>query len=795
MTRRPRTRPRAETTSHPATIRDPLPASWRITTFRAMSRTPLNFRDLFAAAVLVLLGVLASWPVMPLHRMATHLYVGDATIFAYALGWGADTWWHNPIHYFDLPAFYPFKPALANTDGLILQSILTTPVWLATHNFALTFNVGMVLSLIFTLLAPYLTLRILTPVPRVACVAASVVMAVTTDRYWHSAGHINLLWYGIVSFGFLGGWMLAASQRWSAAIITAAAALAGLFFSWYLLVFTILSAAAGLIAAFAVLGLRALLPRGGRSFGRVAALSAAAGLMTLALATPIIVVYAKARTEDAATARGSITEAASYRASLRGWFLPPAAPGRLVTLAGRALPAPLRKATRDEDSQFIGFLLFALLAAEAARVACAVVRRRVQPLDRLSLFSGVAAFACMATSFGPYLVTPWGILHAPYWYLHRLFLEHTGFFRNPARFAFLFQFFSCVSVAILLTALANRWKRCLLPVSALVIVIVFLEHWPLEMPPRYVPASLDSIAELSRREPSGREPFAALPDHRNCMAGLSTWPQWRPMMNGWPSSALFPAHENMMQVLEEFPTTRSLALLDRTGVKWIATIDTAASGRAVSDSRLSTFATSTTVLASIREPGKAQAQWTTAIESAAAERSRQRASQYPGSMTTIAEFKGKPRWKAYPYAARMEYQEGRGIVLTSEGNFFAAIAFAPEQPVSPIAADAIELDLVSNADLTQCGTKCYYMFAGKQFGERDSQAGTIRATGPGRFVASIPLWKSLTWLVGDGDKLDGLPSATQMRIDFTNLPPEGNPPVTIERIRGVRLAPAPTPPL
>ncbi|MCX7000568.1 MAG: hypothetical protein NT106_09795 [Candidatus Sumerlaeota bacterium] len=751
----------------------PVTDSWRIESFGSYRRVQWGKRDYPPIVILFLLTLLFMAPVVPLNVIGYQLHAGDATIFSFILGWGADTWWHAPLRYMDAPFFYPHKGALATTEALILQSILMTPVWLLSHNFVLTYNISLYIATFLTLLAMYATLRILTPVPRGACIAAAVIATVTTDRYWHIVGHLNLLWTGILALGFLAGWMLSAGSGRRPVLIAVVTGISSFLFSLYLFIFTAFCLLLGVLSG------AIFIRHERRDFRALLIRLLQTGVLILILASPIVFSYtrAKGRSAGGDIGRGTVIECARNAATLGGWIFPPAISGRLKTLPATLLPRKFQNSAPTEDCQYAGVILLLLLILEMVRLFRRAMRRRLETLDRLSIFCLTVALACLVLSLGPYE----GNWKMPYYYLHVLVLRLTGFFRNPSRFAFMFQIFSAFNAAIFLTALGGRRKRTVELLSAILVAGVFLEHFPVEMTPRYAPVPIQTIKELDRHDPSRHEPLLFLPDPGNCSTGFSLYPGWRPMVNGFFSSALFGDYDEFFNRLDDFPTTRSLAWIDRIGVRWIILMDPQLIMRAKGDAGLKLeWQSGNSALARIANPEEIRMSWEEErIRMQGAllkERRRVPDKIFPVMLAdfTRGEMPAQTSWKADIF-----YIPGKGLQFEPKGRDFGSFTMTLPMPLPTALFDGLEIEFTTSLNMQEA--QLYVFWAGsKPVSSRRMQVGRIiRGKEKGAYLALVPLYQHPDYYTSG--------NLNSLRIDFANLPPVSNRIIYIREVRMTRL--------
>lgn len=94
------------------------------------------------------------------------------------------------------------------------------------------------------------------------------------------------------------------------------------------------------------------------------------------------------------------------------------------------------------------------------------------------------------------------------------------------------------------------------------------------------------------------------------------------MVKGWRSSAIFSDYDAALDLLNDLPSTRSLACLDKLGVENIIGLEGALNQRMRSDSRIQVLGDGPQLLARIRRPGEVLREWTKTLESSRSEIAR-----------------------------------------------------------------------------------------------------------------------------------------------------------------------------
>src|SRR5688500_14670828 len=130
------------------------------------------------AAVYLIAAIVLTWP------LAAHLTsklgavegAGDPYLNLWILGWGMQTWLADPGAVFDgrvfnANIFHPSTGTLTFSDHLLLQSLVLSPLYAATDNLALCYNVLLIGSIALSGLAMHVLARSVTGSDRAAYIA------------------------------------------------------------------------------------------------------------------------------------------------------------------------------------------------------------------------------------------------------------------------------------------------------------------------------------------------------------------------------------------------------------------------------------------------------------------------------------------------------------------------------------------------------------------------------------------------------------------------------------------------
>lgn len=636
--------------------------------------------NVIAAVVMTAVALLVSHLYIPIWQWHNMSLPGDAAIFSYILAWGAHAIFHFPWKYYDVPLFYPGSNMLPGTDGLELQSLLLSPVWYVSKNPVLTYNIATFLSHLFCMVAAYYAARLVLRLHRVWCVLIAVFFTVSAGRLWHAFGHQNLIWTGILPLIFAQTWASLKYEKRSHFIGLGLAVGASVYLSVYLFVIGILMIAVA-VALWLVYALR--FPS-----RRILWLLAVAGLLGLMIAAPKILVYKNASGRSSQE-RNSLLQASYYSASPGGYLQPTYRPHRLVSFWYKVLPVPANTRQTDENEQFVGYFLVLLLLVESIRLFCRLITRKFDRWDRLSAGSITVCAVLVLCSFGPNFRIPLGggLRLSPYILLYKVYLEHTGFFRVPARLAFIVQWVSLIPVGILLMRATLLTRLQTFTYSAAGIALVLFEHAPATHPFLAEWTRLTIFDRMDELDPSMKEAFIALdPELSVTWCTLSNAGHWRPAVNGWLSSPLGKDFDQLTGLMKTFPNTATLRWLAENKVKWILASFHAQKAMAEADPRLKLVGSSQGYyLFTLTNPAAILEEWKAETVAWKAQVDAQKATLPPETAWPGGDF-------LLPAGGDHLKKTGLGslIIKTTEVQF-ASILFDPTKLQAPAVWEAVEL--------------------------------------------------------------------------------------------------------
>jgi hypothetical protein len=176
----------------------------------------------------------------------------DAVLLMWATSHVSRALLGDPRHLFEAGIFHPAHLTLACGDHMIGQAVLGLPLWLATGNPVLEYNVLSLASYALGATAMFAYVRLGIGLGWVAAAAAGIAFAFTPFRF-HSPLWLQLLWTPFVPLALLGWLRFVRTERWRDWALWvgcwAAHSLMGLYLAFYFGVVMAALAAFGLVAA------------------------------------------------------------------------------------------------------------------------------------------------------------------------------------------------------------------------------------------------------------------------------------------------------------------------------------------------------------------------------------------------------------------------------------------------------------------------------------------------------------------------------------------------------------------
>ncbi len=503
-----------------------------------MTQTPISAA---AAAISSLAAsvIMLSPFTSPAH-IGSALNTGDGRLQAWVLAWTAHALM-NALPVFDANMFYPTQAALASTDHFFALGVLGAPLWIASGNAVLVFNVLQLLGPAVTSFSAFLLLLSWTN-DWLASLAGGLSFGLSFFIMLHNS-HLGLTWAAGLPLAVLllerwwerPTWMRLAGL-WAACLLTALT-------SWYLAVLLgvlVVLRAIPLVAAAHFRDLGARVPQ------------AIAGLaLGAALLLPFGAPYFN-RVNEPGEAAGLATDPSSY-------VVPPGhtVVGRWLVQHGLATP----RSIWGERSVFLGWTTIGLAAAGLV----AGLRSHQRERRTRTRFILAALLIAAGLSFGP---SATGL--APFDLLSSL----PGFrgLRSSARFALLVAFAMSVLAAFGLVGLRRLMPRAA-PAAIIVITVVmsaerFVVDFPAGKPrPEAMPVEYALARADGARAALALPMYAAQPGwfFETDYLLYSTTADFLPLANGYGRWAP-PEYLALAEVTQVFPSSSAAAALRLYGI-------------------------------------------------------------------------------------------------------------------------------------------------------------------------------------------------------------------------------------
>lgn len=491
-----------------------------------------------AIAVVAFFALLTSALTYPqLVSMGTHTGVHYDTLFSiWRLAWIAHTLPRDPGSLFDANIFAPEKSVLAYSDATLFQGLIAAPLIWAGVDAVTAYNILVLLSFITAGAAMYWLVRRLTGSPAIG-VVGGLMYAFQPYRYAHYP-QLELLWTCWIPIAFVALHELFERRRLRDGLLLGAAV--------GLQVWSCLYYALFLVTALATLGLVSLLWLSWQEIRRVVAPAAVAATVAASLSLPYALPYLEVR---AATGPRSVEE-------LKGWS--PRPDNYLSTNAGNKFSERLtRQVGHIEGVLFPGSVAIAL-----ALVAMIASWKRHARIVLPYLVTLILSFDLSLGSNGVLFETARALI-PPYQSL-----------RVSGR---MFVIVSACLIVLAGTGAAWLFDRIGPPrrqwIALLLGGAVIAETFSVPLALSEVPEPSRVYRWLARQEPATiLEWPVPVPDnlgdtHEPEYMYFSTG-HWHRLANGY--SGLYPENYiKLLEVLREFPDSRSLSYVRRWGIRYI----------------------------------------------------------------------------------------------------------------------------------------------------------------------------------------------------------------------------------
>ena len=467
-----------------------------------------------AAGIYLVAALVLTWP------LATHLTsrlgavegAGDPYLNLWILGWGMKAWLSDPLSVlngsvFNANIFHPAAGTLTYSDHLLLQSLALSPLYAATGNLALCYNVLLIASLTLSGLAMHALARTVSGSERGAFIAG-LAWACWPYRTAHLL-HLQLQSLYFLPLALLFLHRVAAARRWRDAMWLGVAAALQAMSSVYYGVMSAIAIAVGAVSVAWTTGQW----RGRRYWSRILLAAAVGGVLIAPVVWPYWV------TQQREGFGRNLFEAVQNSATLQSYTQVPhenllyGANGLLLPRA----PAPGARDRRNNEHQmFPGLVLIGLALFGVVKSW----RTDAWPMVATSLALVVAG---VLLSLGPEGAPAIYALAADV-----VFGFHA--IRSPARFAAVAMMGACLLAASGI-AKAKLGRRAVIVIGALMMAEYL--NAPLTLVP--APETSTPVGRWLREQP-GRGAVLSLPltlDKDNSIEMVRSLEHGRPIVNGY----------------------------------------------------------------------------------------------------------------------------------------------------------------------------------------------------------------------------------------------------------------------
>lgn len=470
---------------------------------------PIRAAGVYLAAALIL-----TWPLAAhlTSRLGAVEGAGDPYLNLWILGWGMQTWLGDPAAVFDgrvfnANIFHPSTGTLTFSDHLLLQSLLLSPLYAATDNLTLCYNVLLIGSIALSGLAMHGLARSVGGSDRAAYIAG-LAWACWPYRTAHFL-HLQLQSLYFLPLALLALHRLAAARRWRDAlalgVLTALQAISSVYYG-------VMSAMAMAVGALSLAWTTGQW-RGRRYWTKVIGASAVGALLVAPVVWPYWI------TQQREGFGRNLFEAVQNSATLQSYTQVPHE-NLIYGANGVMLPRPPAPGERDrrnnEHQMFPGLVLLGL----AIFGAVTGWRTDARPTVITAAALAVTGFVL---SLGPE-----GASTLYEWTADVVFGFHA--IRAPARFAVLAMLGLSLLAAIGL-AKVNAGPRLIMVIAAL--MMIEYANAPLKL---VAAPGLSTTAGRWLREQPGRGAVLYLPvslDKDNSTYMVQSLEHRRPIVNGY----------------------------------------------------------------------------------------------------------------------------------------------------------------------------------------------------------------------------------------------------------------------
>jgi len=510
---------------------------------------------LAAAGLYLVACVIMLDPLVDFRHLHSASLEGDARLVIWILGWNNHAVLDGVPSLFDANIFHPEPNTLALGEHLFGISLFTLPVYAATRNPVLAYNVVWLLSFLLSALAAHLLAWRVTR-DHLAAGVAGLVYAFCFFKMQQGHAHLHIVWafWIPLSLVLIDRWFHRPTWPRLTALFVCVALQA--LASWYLAVMVLVADALWLTW----LGLEHRLSAPDTNATGVGRIRPVQVVVACGLGAALLWPFAG---RYGALLGGSPAEAAAGSADLAAYLVPPENTwlGQILIASGSLSPRWIW----GERTLYLGCATLALAGIGIMR---ALGDRTGSA--RLVRFSVALGLVALALSLGPASPQSWG------WTPFGMFVRLPGMqlFRVPARFALLLTLALAVLAAAGASSLHRRFGAIGRAVTFLLLPLLLTESFVVQFPgggPR--PFPIPPVYRYLATLPAGAA--VSLPDFLLTPAWFReadylyySTAHWRPIVNGYARTTPrgFP---DRIRGISTFPSTQAADLLRSLGVAYV----------------------------------------------------------------------------------------------------------------------------------------------------------------------------------------------------------------------------------
>ena len=431
----------------------------------------------FAAVYLIACRIMLA-PIVNFAQLGTASFGGDVRAFIWVLAWDNHVVLDHIPSLFDANKLFPLPDALAYGEHLFGISLFTLPLYAATRNPVLAYNLVWILAYLLTAAAVH-ALAFRYTRDHLAAMTAALACTFCFFRMHHGHGHLNLIWSFGIPLSFL------AIDRWTArptwiriSVLTGVIVLQALA-AWYQ---AVLIAVADIVFFVWLVAAE----RRALRWSRVLVQGLTCALVAFALVWPFARHYFILHNEPP-------SYAAAASADLAGWLVPPENTWMGQWLLAHHVHGP--RAIWGELTVYLGWITLGL----AAGGAVVSMRSRDALVARSRFFIALGVIAAVLAlgpspsevASGSFGWSPFGLLaHVP----------GLSLFRIPARYTELLNLALAMLAATACAALHRRFGGAGRAVTMVLTLALLSEFYVVNFPgggPQ--PFPVPSVYSTSRR--------------------------------------------------------------------------------------------------------------------------------------------------------------------------------------------------------------------------------------------------------------------------------------------------------